>query len=442
MSKRVLIVESSLAVRGIAESLLRQNGFEVVAADTVDVAKGILNDTKVDLLLIASDITDTNGKRFFEFVGSDGSTASIPLLVFHDPASGEELPFPPEAIINKPFTPGDFLSSISSFSGGDTVSASNAQNPFDGADFEDDIIDAALGLDKIDVNGSEVIGNDTGVFRLHNKKATTGSMVGYEFEDKHDETSKTDKKIDQINVPAEQAPQNIDNPAQPPVQAQPNEDKSSEFLGVDSQNIRARSAKDLTESSKIEIETDQFGMTIPEETIEAENDDGTHDYNWFINEMKSEIAEPKTATKQVDSGPINITATSDTLSPSAPPPASASVSAVPPVTGTKSKAEGVDDFISEFKKEMEKISDDIEPSLSVTNIAPASTSTGVNDLQWNETLADVPDEEVKRFSKELTLAIASQVAKSILEKLDDDKIYQLLKESIDNIVHQQLKKSS
>lgn len=433
MAKRVLIVENSLAVRGIAESLLRQNGYDVVAADSAEAAKSILNDSKIDLLLVASDIVDGQGQKFYEFVGAGSSTATIPLLVFHDSTSGADLPFPPEAIIQKPFTPADFLSSISAFSGGgDTQSGTGA--PFDGADFEDDIIDAALGLDKLDINDSEVIGNDTGVFRLHNKKKSTESMIGYEVENSDDDSSITNKNIDQINVPADtqqpqqppppQPPQqNQQSPAQQPPQATEDE---AEFLGNDTKKLKG-DPKDLTESSKIEIITDQYGISIPEEELQPESEeDDVHDYNWFINELKGEAEGKKKLEQPQASAPVK---------PQQPAPKPQQK----PAAG--SKTDNVDDFISEFKKEMEKISDDFEPSLGVTNI-PVSPGDDDPDLQWKESIADVPDDEIKTFSRELVSAIASGVAKRIMAELDEGRLYQIIKEVIDERIRSQFKKTS
>ena len=75
MSKKVLLAEQSLAVRGIAESLLRQNGFEVVAADSVEAAVEILKGDKFDLYLVASDIADGKNTPLYEILGADGSRA-------------------------------------------------------------------------------------------------------------------------------------------------------------------------------------------------------------------------------------------------------------------------------------------------------------------------------------------------------------------------------
>lgn len=444
MAKRVLIVENSLAVRGIAESLLRQNGYDVVAADSADAAKSILNDSKVDLLLVGSDIVDAQGQKFYEFAGAGGATAAIPLLLFHDSTSGEDLPFPPEAIIQKPFTPADFLASIFAFTGGgDSQSGSDENTPFDGADFEDDIIDAALGLDKIDVNESEVIGNDTGVFRLHNKKSATESMIGFEVENKGDETSKTNKKIDQIYVPADKQDTPPNQPPTPsPDSQQEQADDSSEFLGNDTEKLKGKPAN-MTESSKIEIITDQYGISVPEEDLRPDDEEGgVHDYDWFINELKNEAEGKK--PQPSDTGSLQVEPNSENLHPSVPPPASTGTHASQQQKQSpeSAKADNVDDFISEFKKEMEKISDDLDPTLGVTNIAPPSDEDDNADLEWKESVADIPDADIKTFSKDLINAIASGVARKIMDRMDEEKLYQIVKEVIDENIRGQFKKTS
>ncbi|MEE9441861.1 MAG: hypothetical protein V3V99_04265 [candidate division Zixibacteria bacterium] len=462
MSKIVLIIEPSIAVRGIAESLLRQGGLNVISVETAENARQVLQDSKIDLILISSDVCDSQGQPFYEAIGSIPGGNSVPLLVLHDASSGQTLNFPQEVIINKPFTPRDFMSSVVAFTGQETQIPGQA--PFDGNDIEDNVIDAALGIEKIEVDGSEVIGNDTGVFRLHNKKVTEGSMVGFEYKEQVDDSTITTKKNDSVNIPVK----NVQQPqatGQSPSQKKQQEDTPSEqteerpeFLGTDSAKLRSQAANQLSESSKIEIVTDQFGITSPEKPMETDSDD--HDYNWFINELKNEGKEgPKASTD--DSGSLNIAKPEESLSPSAPAPASQPPQAQAPRTHSipveqpqatpaaaqpelkketpiKSQSEAVEKFISEFKKEMEKISTDDEPRIPVTNIPPRDTtsSKSKDKIQWDENLEDIAEPELKNLSRELIKAISQQVANKMVALLDEEKVYLLLREAITDFMRQ------
>lgn len=418
MSKKVLLVERSLAVRGIAESLLRQNGYEVLAADGVDGALEILHGSKIDLLLVASDITDKNGQRFYEFLGADNSTAVIPMLIMHDQTEGE-LAYPPEAIIGKPFTPSEFLDKVAVFSGSSDQPTTTEVSPFANAEVEDDLIDAALGLDRLDVAESEIIGNDTGVYRVQNKKVSQESMIGFEYKAQDDDSTVNRQKIDQVSVP-------------PPKNEKKAAAENNDFLGNDSDQALNRPAEGLSASSKIEIVPDQYGMIAPgaDKDQPADGTGSGHDYDWFVNEMQKEAASPKAA----DSGSLPITPTSEGLEPVAPSPTSIG-NAAEDVVEKPSHNQAVDKFISEFKKEMEKISDEAAPDIPVTSIAAEQTPAApkVSDkpveptLNWDDAVEQLGPDGLHDLSRELINAVAAKLADRIAARLDPETVYQLLK---------------
>jgi len=253
MDKKILLVEKSQAVRNIAESLLRQNGFEVLSADCHDAAREILHGSKIDLILTGSDITDSEGRCFYEILSEDDKTAGIPFLILHDAAQGD-IGYPPESIINKPFTPRDFLNAIIGFTGGNLENTPVAnQEPFSGNDIEDDIIDAALGLDQVEVDESEVLSEDSEVYRRSNKKQVKEELIGYQARVDANDTGQVGKKeIEQIRVPEEdKAPEN----------APDDNSEQKDFLGEDSGQLKRTSVDDMSASSKIEIVPDQYGIT-------------------------------------------------------------------------------------------------------------------------------------------------------------------------------------
>lgn len=422
MSKKVLIVERSLAVRGIAESLLRQNGYEVLAAENSAAAREILHGSKIDLLIVASDIADKNEGRFFESLGNDNATAIIPLLILHDQTEGE-LAYPPEAIIGKPFTPREFLDKVSVFTGSQGVPVTTETSPFADSDLEDDLIDAALGLDKLDVDESEIMGNDTDVYRKQNQKVTPESMIGYEFKAQTDDATTSSKKIEQVNVPSDNAPSGTKT-------SRPGENKSDEFLGNDSNKVRRRPAETLSESSKIEIISDQYGMIVPPDEAESDISGKTHDYDWFVNELQKEgpAADPAS-----DSGSLAISPNSEGMEPVTKPTASVTPP-VPAEESVKSHNEAVDQFISEFKKEMEKISHEAVPDIPVTSIAPEETPVrekqvpSKSTLAWEDAVEKLTPDLMQAFSRELIEAVSEKVAAQIISRLDPENVYKVLKD--------------
>ena len=61
MRKRVLIVEGADAVRGVAESVLRQNGYEVIAVSSGEKAKEVLQYARPDLIVLGAGSTRSSG---------------------------------------------------------------------------------------------------------------------------------------------------------------------------------------------------------------------------------------------------------------------------------------------------------------------------------------------------------------------------------------------
>lgn len=437
MSKKVLLIESSLAVRNIAESLLRQNSYEAISAENSQTAREILQTSRIDLILVASDITDLDGKIFYEAMGADASTATLPLLILHDPTAGD-LAYPPEAIINKPFTPREFLDKVNAFTGGKTTPISENVAPIAESTVEDELIDQALGLDKLQVDEAEVLGNDTGAFRILNKQITKETMLGFEYDIKED-TSVTKKKkpqIDEVNIPADKKAETKQ------------EDVKSEFLGHDSKQLKISKKDGLTESGKIEIVTDQYGMTDPQQFEAVKDSAGgeSHDYHWFINEMQKESVEEAPA----DSGSLKIESPSQNMDPVAPVSPDVRTKQSPPAVKTSSQetqnhGQAVDKFISEFKKEMEKISEDADqalPDIPVTQISPEKQSPdkAATPLDWEEAIERVTPSEIRSISGELVNAIAGKIAEEILARIDPDMIYRILRECISEALEKNLKK--
>jgi len=432
MSKKVLVVEASPSIRGIAESLLRQNGYEVISTDGAETARRILQESKVELLLVASDTLDASGQPIYDTLATESSSAGRPCLILHDPVSGE-LGYPPESIIVKPFTPRDFLDKVMAFSGGPRATVSAQAPPFTGADVEDELIDAALGLNQLEIDETEVIGDDTGAFRVHNRPPSKESMIGYEFGPRAEDSTTPKCGIDQIHIPAESAPgQTIPPPTSPmgssPIPSPP------QFPG--------QTGEYLSTSSKIEIVSDQYGITSSPDLMEPVVEDipgKAHDYDWFVDELKKEVVKKGDAPfpRVVDSG-----------SPKAVPSAAPPIPPIPPAppgrhqedtTAAASPArpvshhEAVDAFIEEFKREVEKISEPSVPTVTVPAADPRQPQPD-GELKWDEVLEKISPADIRLISQNLIDAVAQRMAEKIVARLDQQAVYQILRECLSDAV--------
>jgi DNA-binding response OmpR family regulator len=431
MPGSVLVVEKSEAIRGIAESLLRQGGAEVLTAESAQAADQILEASDVSLLLVASDITAENGQPYFEKLGAGAS--SIPLVLLHDSMTGHGPDYPEEMTIQKPFTPADFMNKIAALSQGgiiesDLASVETSEADLSGDSVEEDIIDAALGLNQIEVDSSEVLNNDTGVFRKKNRKHTTEKMIGFDYKSKgdDDEPGSSSDEIEVMNVTDSELKE--DDAAPATVSDEP------EFLGSDSSKVKRakKPPQDMSESSKLDIPTDQYSMIKAPEDFESGGkgkDSSGHDYDWFINELKKETEGSK--KKKSEPEDLEIMPTSEGMDPSVKPTSGKSMPPSLSPNTPKSHKEAVDKFITEFKREIEKITDDS----SVEHGHAASSKTAKPHGKGAVSAATAPSGDYSGdfhdMARRLIDVIAVRVAERILSRLQPEAIYAILKESLE-----------
>ena len=95
MHKKVLIVEPLDGIRNATETLLRQNGYEVISLADAEKGLEVVGFARPDLLIAASDLVCQNGRRFYERIKDDTNLASIPMILMVD-QNESGLPFPDE----------------------------------------------------------------------------------------------------------------------------------------------------------------------------------------------------------------------------------------------------------------------------------------------------------------------------------------------------------
>jgi len=90
--------------------------------------------------------------------------------------------------------------------------------------------------------------------------------------------------------------------------------------------------------------------------------------------------------------------------------------------------EAIDKFITEFKKEVDKITGDTADQITVATIAADdSESPSPDDLNWEERLEKVSEDQIRLMSREIVHALAEQVAKQLVARVDPDVVYHLIK---------------
>ena len=114
------------------------------------------------------------------------------------------------------------------------------------------------------------------------------------------------------------------------------------------------------------------------------------------------------------------------VDPVTPPPAEKPPK---PAEPAKSGSAGVEKFIDEFKKEVERIHSS-EPEMVVIDDVRSEPSTSGKKMVWEEKLEKVTPEQVNLFTRQFTLELAERIAEKIAAKIDPNKLTQLIKNEI------------
>jgi len=84
MRKRVLIAESFDITRLAAKTVLRQNGFEVIAVSSGDKAFQVLERSKPHLIIANSSLPGKNKSRFIQGLQAEPALSTIPIIFLAD----------------------------------------------------------------------------------------------------------------------------------------------------------------------------------------------------------------------------------------------------------------------------------------------------------------------------------------------------------------------
>ncbi|MGH8014640.1 MAG: hypothetical protein ACREBV_00430 [Candidatus Zixiibacteriota bacterium] len=394
MRKKILIAEQSDTTRGVAENVLRQQGYEVISVSTGDKALEVLEFSKPNLILVDSSMTAKGKRSLFDRLQEGAITASIPFLLIAD-ENDDSLPYPSEVIVTRPLDPKDLVLKVSVLTGSAGAKSSAGANPLDEGGLEDDILDAALGMDEIDVTDSEILDSATAAKKKTAKNVE--KMIGMEQDHELEEDSQKNK-VESLRI---------------------------EESDPDMQNLSGKE-KDSTKTGRLEIlgEHEQFAIGN-ESLLETSGEYTNHDYEWFINEMKRDVTggpgKPG-QSKPSPSSPKSVKTSSQPAAPTAPAKKTSS--------GKAKNEGGVEKFIEDFKKEVEKIAEEpSETPVKLTRktvhkaepVASAKASAGPDS---------VTIDQVEVFTRQFVNALAEKVAEKIATKIDAQKLLSLIKNEI------------
>ena len=400
MRKKILIAEQSDTTRGIAENVLRQHGYEVISVAAGDKALEVLELSRPNLILMDYAMT-TKGKRsLFERVQQDQLTSSIPFILIAD-EDDKSISYPDEVVVTRPLDPKDLVMKVSALTGGARTQAKQAgSSPLEGDSMEDQLLDAALGLDQIDVTDSEIMDNST-VIQKKEKKGVE-KMIGMEHEhDLEPDEDSQGNKVESLQI----------------------DDESTEI------SHRKGAPKNPNKTGKLEILSDheQFGLGN-EALLETASEYTKHDYEWFITEMKKDAVPPGGKPGQPKSAGADVKAQKPSAHFDTVTSPDKKTSDSGKIKGEKGSA-GVERYIEDFKKEVEKITDITPPSAVKTAKATAPKAAAAAAKPPAD-LERITIDQVEMFTRQFISELAEKVAEKIATKIDPQKLLSLIKNEI------------
>jgi DNA-binding response OmpR family regulator len=405
MSKRILLAEESSTIRDLAESLLRQNGIEVLSVTSGEKAMDVLNYARPDLIIMASEIKFRGHIPLYEHLQESLKASSIPILILAN-QNESGLPFPEEVIIPKPFNPKEFMERVNILTGAaeSIIEKPSNPDPVSMSNLENEMIDNALGVDNLNITDSE---------EMKAKEATKTTQI------------RRDAKM--LGIDDNSSKKNLIHTGK--VESLMIRDEHGEITQPEEKD--SEEDENLSESNKLEILNDQFGLIDPiepDQSLVQEN----HDYNWFLNELKKETEMYSDLKPQLQETPIVEKPDDEELSFEEP---STHITPVQPanVKPNESKKEsvssGVDSFIDEFKKEMDKISSSDEPETFTIKEDQTESDKNV-DLKWQDSAEKITPENIDSIKERIVSEITDKITRDLLNQIDSDELIEMMKKEI------------
>ncbi|MBD3234695.1 MAG: response regulator, partial [candidate division Zixibacteria bacterium] len=109
MPAKIFIADDSSTIRGVAESLLRQKGYEVYSAPDKNSAINLINETKPDLILLDSSTPEPDGLSICKTLRKNEQFLQVPIVILAGTEEAESIANSPDhgetETMMKPFTP-------------------------------------------------------------------------------------------------------------------------------------------------------------------------------------------------------------------------------------------------------------------------------------------------------------------------------------------------
>ncbi|MCI0404527.1 MAG: response regulator [candidate division Zixibacteria bacterium] len=437
MSK-VLVADDSATIRGVAESLLRHNGYEVISTSDGSKALAMAKSQNPDLIFLDHAMPGKDGLAVCRELKADPHTRNIPVIMLLGAGEAREaekfLSAGASDCLVKPFVPKDFIEKaqkhLSPFAQGSTFAQDTSK-----------IAASSLLEEALSSAGKEEEELDL--------EKLLGAASSKQLEE---ETGKVPALPPQVSPPAEPERWGPASPDEMTIKLfRPDEKTKSKAHERPKKSERSKTAAGpvKSDSDKLKLEKDKerddlilasnpFGLGEEEQGLAfgaGSSPEVPHDYDWFLKEMQKE-------SQAALSGP------STKPVPAAPPPVSkrkeeSSEELKLKVEELGTSRLGYERFINEFKKEMMKLETEEKPVYGETKIDPQAVVEAQQKVKTDKVkIASAPTDPApasvpaapainpEELVNQVVSAVVREVAQKISSQLDKEEILRLLQEKL------------
>ena len=436
MSK-VLVADDSATIRGVAESLLRHNGYEVISASDGSKALAMAKSQSPDLVFLDHLMPGKDGLTVCRELKADPRLRNIPVIMLLGAPEAREaekfLAAGASDYLLKPFVPKDFVEKaqkfLSPFSGAPLVTQDTSKLP------ASTLLEEALASATPEEN--------------LNLETLLGAASSRQLEE---ETGKVPTLPPQQSAPTgEREPWGDTNPDEMTIKLYSQEEKTRPKPHERPKKtgpLKSATGPAKSDSGKLKLEKEKDDLVLAanpfglgEEDLDLPVGMGSpkgepHDYDWFLKEMQKESQAPSIPSSKPAA----------TSAPSAPPRKKEETS-----EELKLKVEemgtsrlGYERFINEFKKEMMKLETPEEkPVYGETKIDPQAVVEAQQKVKTDKVrIASGPAPSVpppassdppvipEELLNQVVSAVAHELAQRFSSQLDKEEILRLLQEKL------------
>lgn len=421
MSKKILVADDSSTIRGVAESLLRQKGYEVFSAPDGETALSMIEKNKPDLMMLDYSMPEPNGVTLCRQLREMDEYKDIPILILTNSLDDDHVVDFVESgatdTLSKPFTPRELSDIIDGFLSADPkddaeLGDSNIQIRHNllGPENENNIKPPAIDLSEDSEPLPRKPVEDFSIQCATSDSRELESLLPSREDDDFD-FSWSDLSLDNEEF--------ID---------QVSDARSFE------EHLMAEPSDDAESDS-----VDSVSLFIDNYDFQGKGDSETpHDYDWFISEMRKEIKKPDTSRgeSQKKKSPES------TASGPEPKPVHSSdkynefVSAfkegddknVPEKQETEEDQADLAE-IEEINRQFEQADTGEADGSSAAPVSEPEPETGGESESVDEP-PKIPREVLSDMANRLAVELAEKLARQITSQLDDATLERLIRENL------------